>query len=154
MNRGCTLNMSTKFFTTFTVVLLVCMTMLCGTSVLAAEKCSSKTSDAGSVSETYVNIADAFWENTIMPAASIGIYSDVETLVYTGKGTDRWLHITPWLMPNQLTIRMVDYSGSTVWEETFYMTEGATHWFVGSNVKYVYLHGTPGGVVNISDTVH
>ncbi len=145
--------MSTKFFTTFTAVLLVCMTMFRGTSVLAAEGHPGEIREMASASE-YAGLSDSFWEDAIMPATSIGIYSDVETLVYTGKGTDRWLHITPWLMPNQLTIRMVDYNGSTVWEETFYMTEGATHWFVGSNVKYVYLHGTPGGVVNISDTAH
>ena len=84
---------------------------------------------------------------------SIGIYSDIETLIYVGKGSDCWLHIAPWLAPNRFTIRMVDYQGRTVWRQTF-TTTGITHWFVGSNVKYVYLTGIPGGVVDVTDTEH
>ncbi len=70
--------------------------------------------------------------------AQKSIYSDIETLIYSGKGTDRWIHITPWVTPNTFTIRMVDYSNTTVWNQTF-VTTGTTHWFVGSNVKSVYL---------------
>ncbi|MBR2766797.1 hypothetical protein IKD67_01795 [Candidatus Saccharibacteria bacterium] len=81
------------------------------------------------------------------------IYSDIETLIYTGNGSDRWLHITPWVTPNTFTIRMVDYSGTTVWNQTFYTT-GTTDWFIGSNVRYVYLQGIPGGVVQVTDTAN
>ena len=73
------------------------------------------------------------------------------TLIYTGKGADRWLHISPWTTPNVLTIKMVDYQGDVVWLETFTATY-TTHWFIGSNVKYVYLMGSPGGAIEVSDT--
>ncbi|MDO4611478.1 MAG: hypothetical protein Q4B34_01295 [Candidatus Saccharibacteria bacterium] len=77
----------------------------------------------------------------------------METLVYTGKGSDRWLHITPLTTPNRLTLRMVDYQGETVWDKPF-VANGTTDWFIGSNVQYVYLSGLPGGVVNVWDTAN
>ncbi len=82
------------------------------------------------------------------------ISSYMETLIYSGKGSDRWLHITPWTTPNRFTIRMVDYQGNTVWRQSFDTTGGTTHWFVGANVKRVYLTGIPGGVVDVTDTEH
>lgn len=99
------------------------------------------------------NIVSEVGDTIALASGQKSIYSDIETLIYTGKGVDRWLHITPQLTPNTFTIRMVDYNGSTVWNERF-ATTGTTHWFVGANVKYVYLKGIPGGVVTVSDTAN
>lgn len=134
------------------ILLLVAFTYGVSTTAFAVEVAdnislqSSQTSNAGEIVEEERNEARA-------TRSSKSIYSDIETLIYTGRDVDRWLHITPWTTPNRFTIRMVDYQGNTVWEETFKTSE-TTHWFVGSNVRYVYLKGIPGGVVDVSDTEH
>ena len=92
-------------------------------------------------------------DKVVLTRSQKGICSYTETLIYTGKGRDRWLHISPWLTPNNFVIRMVDYQGIQVWWQ-YFTTVGTTHWFVGSNVKYVYLSGIPGGVVDVTDTEH
>ena len=79
------------------------------------------------------------------------VYSDIQTRIYTGIGKAQWLHITPLVTPNALIITMIDYSGVTVWQESF-TAMGVTHWYVGANVQYVYLKGFPGGVVTVTNT--
>ena len=95
-------------------------------------------------------------EDTLLASAvNKSIYSDSWTLIYTGKGVDRWLHITPWTVPNVFTIKMLGYGGSNdvLYQETF-TTMGTTHWFVGSDVRQVLLMGVPGGAVTVTDTEH
>ena len=73
------------------------------------------------------------------------------TLVYTGQGATKWLNINPHREPMQLTIRMIDYNGITVHEESFTSIHN-TRWLVGANVHYVYLKGGPVTVdISVSD---
>ena len=67
------------------------------------------------------------------------------TKIYTGVGSAKWLHISPWTTPSTFEIRMYDYSGERVWKEIFTATE-TTHWYIGANVQYVYLKGGPSAV--------
>lgn len=136
--------------------LIVVMAMMLGVTSITAMAAEPEVDD---VYATQVALEESTIEIDPVPdgvaslSSSKGIYADKETLIYAGKGVDRWLHITPWLTPNTFTIRMVDYSGNTVWYQTF-VTTGTTHWFVGSNVRFVYLKGLPGGVVDVTDTAN
>lgn len=87
-------------------------------------------------------------------SAEYAIYADIKTAIYHGNGQDKWLHITPSQTPNNFIIYMEDRSGHYVWEQQFIMNGGTTHWFVGANVKTVYLEGVPGGPVTVSVTNH
>lgn len=78
------------------------------------------------------------------------IYTDSYRRIYTGQGSAKWIHINPYVEPAHFTIKMVNYSGATVWEESFSSTNG-THWYVGADVHYVYLKGGP-GTVSVSVT--
>ena len=123
---------------------------------------SSVTFTNGQESRTVSNSGDAIdldinTEYTVTAAFADGY--ELNSWTATG-GTlvagsaNAGLHITPWTTPNRFTIRMVDYQGNTVWRQSFDTTGGTTHWFVGANVKRVYLTGIPGGVVDVTDTEH
>lgn len=145
-----------KLFVKAVSSFLVLTLLICGISMpaFAAEQQPSESDVLEFVAAGEDADNDSSDAEKILPTRAYkGIYSYTETLIYTGKGADRWLHITPWNTPNTLRIRMVDYQGNTVWQETF-VANDTTHWFVGANVKYVYLKGTPGGVVEVSDTEH
>jgi len=131
----------------FTIIAL--MTCTIGTTVFASETTSDTSEITGDIT------TPDYGTNKQSPSAAKGnknIYISY-TLIYSGNGSDRWLHISPQITPNTLSIKMVDYNNNTVWEEQF-TANGTTHWFVGSNVKSVYLKGVPGGVVYVSDTAN
>lgn len=92
----------------------------------------------------------------LLTRKAYGICKDTYTKVYTGKGFDRWLHINPAVVFNSFTIMMEDDDGNVVWEQFFTISDPnqGSHWFIGSNVKAVYLKGVPGGVVYVNDTEH
>ncbi len=141
-----------KFFGRTILSLAIIATMLGSASATAFAAESDVTANPSAAYSASAD--DASDQGKVTPTrGDYGVYTYTDTLVYTGIGSDRWLHITPWLTPNRLTIKMVDYSGTTVWNETF-DTTGTTHWFVGSNVQYVYLRGLPGGTVTVTNTAN
>ena len=89
---------------------------------------------------------------TLASSVRKNVYTDKRTKVYTGKGIDRWLHISAKSPSGMITILMETYDGEIIWSKNFNANE-TTHWFIGSNIRYVYLEGTP-GYVYVSDTAH
>lgn len=92
--------------------------------------------------------------DNITLAASVrkNIYTDKKTKIYTGKGADRWIHITPDNILGRVIISMETYEGKIIYTKEFDVSK-TTHWFVGSNIRFVYLHGKPGSIY-VSDTEH
>lgn len=135
--------------------ILIALMLICSVSAPAfainAEADNDRNRYSAFTENVDENSSDA--SKVVPTRAYKSVYSNTETLIYIGNGSDRWLHITPWVTPNYLQIRMVDYQGNTVWLQYFTATD-TTHWFVGSNVRYVYLMGVPGGVVEVRDTEH
>lgn len=81
------------------------------------------------------------------------VWSDQWTLAYTGVGSAKNLAIANY-SNFYLDIRMVDYSGTEVWYQYHTMSPNGTgYYYVGSNVKYVYLmvsDGVGAGYVEIT----
>ena len=92
--------------------------------------------------------------DNITLAASVrkNIYTDRKTKIYTGKGVDRWIHITPDDILGMVIISMETYEGKIIYTKEFDVSK-TTHWFVGSNIRFVYLYGKPGSIY-VSDTEH
>lgn len=60
--------------------------------------------------------------------------------IYTGTGSAITLGVYPQQTPFYMTIKMVDYNGTTVWEEgKWYIATSDHEWYIGANVQYVYL---------------
>ncbi len=89
---------------------------------------------------------------TLAVSVRKNIYTDKKTTIYTGKGVDRWIHISPDNTSSTFTIFMETYSGHIIYSQIFKANK-VTHWFVGSDIRFVYLQGTPGSVY-ITDTEH
>lgn len=109
------------------------------------------------VSSNEVVYAEEYqYENAdnITLAASVrkNIYTDRKTKIYTGKGVDRWIHITPDNISGRVIISMETYEGKIIYTEEFDVSK-TTHWFVGSDIRFVYLHGKIGSIY-VSDTEH
>lgn len=91
--------------------------------------------------------------NNLMANTQFNIGSFTMTLVYRGNGSERWIHITPERLPNDITVIMVDYSGGEKWNHTYHITK-TEHYYIGPNIKYVYLKGKPGGYVVVTNSAH
>lgn len=98
------------------------------------------------------NTMDAVY-GTRGAVGSCWVYTDRPTTVYYGNGTERWLHITTKIafgLPIKLW--MEDYNGKTQWTDSI-NGSGTTHWYVGANIRYVYLQGGP-CALNVTDTAN
>ena len=89
----------------------------------------------------YAEDLDSHTDNIVLASGTYyNIYTDIQTKIYTGNRTEKWLHIRS-DKSNVFILTMIDYNGGTVWDKPF-NSNGTTHWYIGSNVRYVYLIGS------------
>lgn len=84
---------------------------------------------------------------------SRAVYTDIPLTIYTGTGTERWVHLVVQSQPGvPIRLWMEGYNGGLLYED-YIRGAGTTHWYVGSNVKYVKIQGGP-SAVNYSNSEH